>query len=183
MITIVSCEELDALDLSWALPDIDRAGLPYFTLPAGQEHYRLLAHLSQLYSHRLILDVGTFHGASAVALSANPLAQVISYDIQNHRTLDISRPNIEFRVKDVLKDLDKLVQASLISLDTFHDGGFERQFIHKLREVGFRGTLLLDDIHLNEQMEAFWRELSQPKADLTRVGHWSGTGVAYFGLF
>jgi hypothetical protein len=182
MLTIVACDELDALELSWALPYIDAYNLPYFTQPAGKEHYRLLAHISTLYSHRLILDVGTFHGASAVALSANPKAQVLSYDIENHRALNIARPNIEFRVKNVLEDPDKLAQASLILLDTYHDGGFERQFVAKLLEVGFRGTLLLDDIHLNEQMESFWRGVTQPKADMTRVGHWSGTGVAYFGL-
>ena len=180
MFTIVAREELDALDLSWGLPYIDAAGMPYFTKLAGTEHYRLLAHLSSLYSHRLILDVGTFHGASAVALSANPLAQVISYDIANQRTLDIQRHNLEFRVKDVLEDKDRLAQASLILLDTFHDGGFEREFVRCLQSVGFRGTLLLDDTHLNEAMESFWGEIRLPKADLTRVGHWSGTGAVYF---
>ncbi|MGC4044729.1 MAG: hypothetical protein QM758_13130 [Armatimonas sp.] len=183
MLTILCREELDAVDLNWASAYIDEFGKPYFTLPAGREHYRLLAHLSMLYSHRLILDVGTFHGASAVALSTNPLVKVLSYDIQNHRTRTISRPNIEFRLRNVLDDPGCLAQASLILLDTFHDGGFERQFIRKLLEVGFRGTLLLDDIHLNEAMEAFWKELTLPKADLTRIGHWSGTGIAYFGLY
>jgi hypothetical protein len=180
MFTIVVREELDALDLSWGLPYIDAVGMPYFTKPAGTEHYRLLAYLSSLYSHRLILDVGTFHGASAVALSANPLVQVISYDIQNHRTLDIQRNNLEFRVKDVLEDKDRLAQASLILLDTFHDGGFEREFVRCLQSIGFRGTLLLDDTHLNEAMESFWGETRLPKTDLTRVGHWSGTGAVYF---
>lgn len=180
MFTIVAREELDALDLAWGLPYIDAAGIPYFTKPAGTEHYRLLAHLSTLYSHRLVLDVGTFHGASAVALSANPLVQVISYDIQNHRTLDILRSNIEFRVKNVLDDKDRLAQASLILLDTFHDGGFEREFLQCLQSIGFRGTLLLDDTHLNEAMKSFWGEIPLPKADLTRVGHWSGTGAVYF---
>ena len=154
MFTIVASEELDALDLSWALPYIDSVGMPYFTQPAGKEHYRLLAHLSALYSHRLILDVGTFHGASAVALSANPLVQVVSYDIANQRTLDIKRSNLEFRVKDVLEDKDRMAQASLILLDTFHDGGFEREFVGCLQSLGFRGTLLLDDTHLNAAMES-----------------------------
>lgn len=181
MLTIVCREELNAIDLSWAAPYIDNVGKPYFTLPAGREHYRLLAHLSTLYSHRLILDVGTFHGASAVALSANPRTRVISYDIQNHRTQAINRPNMEFRLKNVLEDPDCLAQASLILLDTFHDGGFERQFVRSLQEVGFRGTLLLDDTHLNDAMETFWQELTMPKTDLTRVGHWSGTGAVYFG--
>lgn len=180
MFTIVAAEALDVLDLAWGLPYIDAVGMPYFTQPAGTEHYRLLAHLSTLYSHRLILDVGTFHGASAVALSANPLAQVLSYDIQNQRTIDIKRSNIEFRVKNVLEDKDRLAQASLILLDTFHDGSFEREFLRCLRSVGFRGTLLLDDTHLNAAMESFWGEILLPKADLTRVGHWSGTGVVYF---
>ena len=115
-----------------------------------------------------------------MALSANPLAQVISYDIANQRTLDIQRHNLEFRVKDVLEDKDRLAQASLILLDTFHDGGFEREFVRCLQSVGFRGTLLLDDTHLNEAMESFWGEIRLPKADLTRVGHWSGTGAVYF---
>lgn len=182
MFTIVAREELDALNLSFGLPYIDAVGQPYFTQPAGTEHYRLLAHLSSLYSHRLILDVGTFHGASAVALSANPKVQVLSYDIQNHRTLDIQRPNIEFRVKNVLEDKDRLAQASLILLDTYHNGDFEREFMQCLTDIGYRGTVLLDDIFLNEAMKSFWGEISLPKANLTAVGHWSGTGAVYFSL-
>lgn len=108
--------ELDASEMAWAGPHLDAATRPYFHLPAGVEHYRLLAHLSERMRGRLVLDVGTFHGASALALSSCPQTRVVSFDLVNHRTLPMERDNLEFRLADVLDSPEMIVEAGLIQL-------------------------------------------------------------------
>jgi hypothetical protein len=54
--------------------------------------------------------------------------------------------------------------------------------INKLIEIDFKGILLLDDIHLNAEMQALWDWIPiVKKIDLTKFGHNSGTGVVMFG--
>jgi len=151
------------------------------------EHYRLLSHLSwQLERGETVVDVGTFLGFSALALSHNQTARVISYDISQSipATSDsftpLHRATIDFRLGDVLKDLPSLLHAPLMFLDTNHDGTFEREFIQELQRLKYQGIVLCDDINLNDEMRAFWADVSLPKIDLTSVGHWSGTGAILF---
>jgi hypothetical protein len=53
--------------------------------------------------------------------------------------------------------------------------------------MGFKGILLLDDIHLNPEMEKWWKELQDSAGklgfvayDVSNVGHFSGTGLLDF---
>ena len=70
-------------------------------------------------------------------------------------------------------------------LDIDHYGKTEQKIILKLEELGFKGIVLLDDIHIrnvdqnmNEAMRNLWDWVSYPnKHDVTRYGHWSGTGI------
>lgn len=171
---------LNQLDLASLDPWVSTFNKPYFNLEAGQEHYRLLAHLSDHFSGHLILDVGTNRGASAVAFSRNPATKVISYDIVNVLEKKIRLPNVKFRIKNVLKDRGVLLKAKLILLDTAHDGVFEDLFFDFLVKNDYRGYLLLDDIALNEPMKQFWASIKIEKHDLTEYGHSSGTGLVVF---
>jgi hypothetical protein len=72
------------------------------------------------------------------------------------------------------------MSAKLILLDTFHDGTFELQFYNHLKQLGYKGYLLLDDIFLNKEMVEFWNLIELDKQDLTNLGHATGTGVVYF---
>jgi hypothetical protein len=49
-----------------------------------------------------------------------------------------------------------------------------------LVSIGYTGYLLLDDIHLNFEMERFWGSITKEKYDITNIGHLTGTGVVYF---
>lgn len=47
-------------------------------------------------------------------------------------------------------------------LDTFHEPDtvpFEREFFQRLLDIGFKGILGLDDIHLNLEMKKWWQEV------------------------
>ena len=152
-----------------------------------QEHYALLSHLSwQLERGETVVDVGTFLGFSALALSHNQNAHVVTYDLENKipctsdSLTPLHRHTIDFRVRNVLPDLSSLLQAPLMFLDTNHDGTFEKDFVHELQRLEYKGIVLCDDIFLNDQMNEFWESITLPKVDLTSVGHWSGTGAILF---
>jgi hypothetical protein len=151
------------------------------------EHYRLLSHLSwQLERGETVVDVGTYMGFSALALSHNQTARVVSYDITqsipatSEFFTPLHRATIDFRLGNVLDDLPTLLHAPIMMLDTNHDGAFERQFVAELTRLDYKGIVLCDDIYLNDAMKSFWNDVVHTKLDLTSVGHWSGTGAILF---
>ena len=162
----------------------------YYELPSGQAEYRLYSYMSTLFNGITILDIGTSQGRSAIALSHNPTNHVISYDIEDHihnRDYKLfSKSNTEFHVKNVLDDITSEFVAShriqLVMIDICHFGGVERRIMDALYACGFRGLILLDDIHhpdpsMREPMEKMWAELPWQKWDVSDVGHYSGTGL------
>jgi len=153
----------------------------YFFDVDFKEHYRLIAYLSTLFEDANIFDIGTNLGYSALALSFNPKNTVVSYDIveckQLHCMAELT--NIQYRIGDVIRD-GRLAGAPLIMLDTDHDGVFENRLYTYLKENNYQGLLFLDDIHLNQAMRDFWNSISEAKADLTDLGHWSGSGIVDF---
>ena len=169
------------VDLSRFLPLVAPDYREFFPGEPGQEHYKLLGHLSTLFNDITIVDVGTDAGCSAMALSYNPNNRVVSYDIVNRRRTDIQLPNVEFRVRDALADAAEWIGSPLVSLDTAHEGDYEAVFYGFLSKSPFNGLLILDDVYLNEAMKTFWESITHQKADITPVGHWSGTGLVVFG--
>lgn len=166
---------------------------PYITymneLP-GQEHYKLLANIShQLPDGAVISDVGTYFGASALALSSNPKVCVTTYDIadcitKNNNTLTpLSRENITQKIMPGQQDIELIAKSDLVVLDIDpHDGPAEIDFVKLLVEHGFRGILICDDINLNAGMKEFWNSIPShlKKIDVSRLAHWTGTGLVVF---
>lgn len=154
---------------------------------AGDQHYRFLAYISTLLPDgSTIFEIGTRWGASAAALSKNKNVHVVTCDIrdaiedQKPSIKDI--PNIEFIIGDGFDLIEKYKDSKIIFMDVDpHDGVQERKMIQKLIDVEFKGILLLDDIHLNKEMNDFWKSITQDKCDLTSIGHYSGTGIVFFG--
>ena len=177
----VTAEELNQINLSKYLKSTDDLGFPksWFYMDAGLEHYRLLAFISKLYNGVNLLDIGSYQGSSASALSFNKKNKVISYDIEQQPEIaDIKIPNIEFIKGDVLMHE---ITASFIMLDTYHDGEFEQEFADHLLKINYKGLVMFDDIHLNNEMSNFWNGLKNEKYDITEIGHHTGTGIAIYG--
>ena len=160
----------------------DPADRAYFMDTDFTEHYRLLAWLSTLYQGATLFDIGTYRGASALALSYNKANQVVSYDIENQLTVRDCQAleTIEFAVGDVLSD-PRLLGSPLILMDIGHDGQSEQRIYEYLDRNGYRGLLVLDDIHLNTAMRLFWNQIQRSKQDITDLGHVTGTGLVFFG--
>ena len=164
----------------------------YYELKSGQQEYRLYSYLSTYFNDTIILDLGTSHGTSAIALSHNNNNKVISYDIvdcinnKNHKIY--TKENIEFRIKNVLDDdLNRvfLSKIKIVMIDIDHYGEMEKNIIDKLEELNFSGIIILDDLFnhpdqiINESMKNLWDNIKYKKIDVTKYGHWSGTGIVF----
>lgn len=155
----------------------------------GREHYRLLAYLASQMNGQTIIDIGTHKGGSALALSVNPTNTIYSFDIQRKAPLR-DLPNLSFELANLWDPVvrkhwaPKLLSAALIVLDIDpHDGPMEFEFYEWLRDSGFKGLLLCDDIwYFKPMRDNFWFKVpTEHKLDITALGHWSGTGLIAFG--
>lgn len=173
---------LDNIDMSMSRYINNNEYKTYYNELSSKEHYRLLTHISNLFSEIKILDIGTLKGCSALALSTNVTNTVYSFNLNNQLELTEIPINIEFIIDNVINGkYDELIlNCSLILLDTFHDGSFEQEFLDYLISLNYKGILLLDDIHLNNEMELFWNNIKINKFDITNIGHSTGTGVVFF---
>lgn len=164
--------------------------LDYFHF-INEEHLKvhalqLYAYLSNKFNDTVILDIGTKFGNSAIALSQNKKNKVVSYDIIEwpcHKNLN--KKNIQFKIENFMEDKSidyNNVSIILIDVDP-HDGSQEPVMIDYLKNIGWSGLLLLDDISWNDfpELKSFWKNLKYEKYDLTDIGHFSGTGLINFG--
>jgi len=164
----------------------------YYNLKSGEQEYRLYSYISTLFNNTIILDLGTSTGTSALALSHNDNNKVISYDIldciNDKSHMIYSKKNIEFKIKNVLEDLNEefIKNIKIVMIDIDHYGSEEQKIIDKLYELNFSGIILLDDVfyhpdnEINKCMKNLWDNLSYEKSikyDITKYGHWSGTGI------
>ena len=161
----------------------------YYDLKSGVQEYRLYSYLTTFFNNTTILDIGTLNGRSAIALSHNDTNKVISYDIinniktNNHKIY--SKINITFNIKNILNDLtEELIKdVKIIMIDIDHYEIIEKQIISKLNKLNFSGIIILDDItnhpdpYVNECMNKLWDNLEYTKYDVTKYGHFSGTGI------
>ena len=63
-----------------------------------------------------------------------------------------------------------------------HDGTSEFEVIQFLKEVKWNGILLLDDIDCEyfPVLNDVWNNLDLEIYNITKKGHWSGSGLAIF---
>lgn len=167
---------------------------PYYPNVWPGEHYKLLAGLVSVCQPRVVVEIGTATGLSALAMrEALPTgARLVTFDIISwnefpdtclrggdftNGTLtqvigDVSDPSVMRQHAGVFQ------AADIIFADGPKDGRFERVLLNQLADIDLpKGPLLiLDDIRV-WNMLAIWREIRRPKLDITSFGHWSGTGL------
>jgi hypothetical protein len=186
---VLDPKDLNAIDLS-SVNSVCRwsSNFRFFELSAGEEHYRLLAHVARSVRRPTIIDIGHFQGLSAAALSLATEKTVRSFDLISSLPSDpsvptaIHIPNVRLEIgPNYMRDLpDHLRTSDLVLLDIDHLGKSERDIFKVLEEAKFDGLLIVDDIHLNEHMQSFWDDIKQTKYDISSSGHWSGTGLVIF---
>ena len=164
----------------------------YYNLKSGQQEYRLYSYLSTFFDNTIILDLGTSHGTSAIALSHNNNNTVNSYDIvnciNNENHAIYKKPNVIFKIKNILNDLNEemISKVKIVMIDIDHYGSIEKNIIDRLHELKFSGIIILDDVlnhpdkEINDCMKMLWDSLdyeNTTKINVTKYGHWSGTGI------
>jgi predicted O-methyltransferase YrrM len=158
------------------------------------QHYTLLNALVALLQPKLVIEIGTATGMSALAmqLALPEDGKIVTFDVapwQEYRGAllaegDFADGSLEQRTDDLSteagwrKNADLLRRAEFILVDARHDGAQERGFLRGFDEIGLAAgpIVMFDDIRL-WGMLSFWSEISRPKLDLTSFGHWSGTGL------
>ena len=178
----INKEDVKALDVSH-LRDLSLNSNDW--LPAGQSEYRFYAYMSTWFNNTTILDIGTRTGGSALALSYNPTNKVRSYDlVEQGASQGIKKDNIKWNIGDFMEDEDidwDNVSIVMIDVDP-HDGSQERVMMDWLREKGWKGILMHDEIGPGwPDIQLMWDEIPEEKFDVTEIAHMSGTGIVNFG--
>lgn len=178
---------IDAVDLSHLRKYIEwHENSRYFELEAGKEHYKLLAYLSTQMTCKRILDIGCYLGQSSCAMSISEGKEIVTIDVVDCLPDDVTTVKQRTNVSCIfdttyLNYLPTIVLGcDLIVLDIDHTGMHERLILQKLRDCGYTGMVVLDDIHLNNMMRAFYRDIPELKIDISKYGHWSGTACVIF---
>jgi predicted O-methyltransferase YrrM len=142
----------------------------------------------------VIIEIGTATGLSALALKKYlpPKGKLFTFDLFSWK----NDPNTFLQEEDFLdqrliqfvedlteeKNIKKhqkiLEEATFIFIDATHDGLVEKKLMESFKTLNFSAPtyILFDDIRVWTMLK-MWREISDPKLDLTSFGHWSGTGV------
>lgn len=157
------------------------------------EHYRLLAACVEHLKPRLVVEIGTFTGLSALAMKSRlpDEGRVVTYDIAPWTTFSgtaLMAEDFDGQLEQRLGDLsarhfftsqvDTLDAADLLLLDGPKDGRFEPTFLeHYLPIFDSRDTVLVIDDTRFINMIQLWRDLPYPKLDVTSFSHWTGTGL------
>lgn len=152
----------------------------YHKKEVGEEHYKLLAYISKIFSEKTLFDIGTYLGNSSLALAYNSSTKVISYDIANYRAINQLPDNVEYKIGDFRND-PKLLQSPFILIDVDpHDGIQEQAFHTFFLENNYKGIVMWDDINL-QYMRPWWNSITNVyKYDITPIGHHSGTGLIVY---
>jgi len=160
------------------------------------DHYRLLAGLAEVLQPRLVVEIGTGNGLSALSMKEHLPhgSQIATFDILGWREI---RPFTYLKPSDFddgtliqyLDDLSKpevfakhellLKRADMMFIDGPKDGMMERELLENFNRITFDArqlVMVFDDIRF-WNMLGIWRKISFPKLDLTSFGHWSGTGL------
>jgi len=168
---------------------------PYFPDIWPGEHYKLLAGLVIELKPKLVIEIGTGEGLSALSMKKylpQQQSKIITFDLIDWRIFPNSYlQEDDFKDGRLIQYTDNLTEyaavsrharlleeAEMIFIDARHDGVTEHNIWDNLKRVSFnkKPLVVFDDIRLWEMLH-FWRNISSPKIDLTSFGHWCGTGL------
>ena len=91
---------------------------------------------------------------------------------------------ISFPTTDLRSYLELNCGYQIVTMiDIDHLEVVERKILQRLQQLKFSGLVLMDDITnhpdpvVKESMSRVWRSIKDTKYDVTKYGHWSGTGI------
>jgi hypothetical protein len=160
----------------------------------GHNDLRYLLYLNALVraiKPRKVLVLGTGEGAAALFMLLGLPEGSVLYSVASpgKRAVYLEKVRGDSRLISVgggnVFDLNSFGTADLMGIDLMFTD-LRPTFIESERALTlFRGFLspdaimVIDDIHLNREMECFWSRLPEPKLDTGQDFHWSGFGLFY----
>jgi predicted O-methyltransferase YrrM len=151
-------------------------------------YYRFFKELSVKLKPSVVLEVGTYLGASAAHLAFNSSTQVVTLDIDREAAKRVDRLGLK-NVKALtlsslqyIEQLGQLVPNGLAIFDlVFLDGSHLADDVYREYQcirpfVRTNGLIFIDDIVSTEEMRKLWGWIREPKLELNSL-HWSGFGV------
>ena len=155
------------------------------------------AALVRLLRPKVVVDIGTNTGLSALSLrqylpeggvvytfdvlpwAGIPHTCLRREDFEDGRMIQVVADLAQPKAADAHRD--KLLSAPLIFVDGPKDGVFEPAFLKNLARMPFanQAYLVFDDIKDHNMLD-IWREIKEPKMDITSLGHWLGTGIVHW---
>jgi predicted O-methyltransferase YrrM len=173
----------------WARPDA-----PEWARCWPGEHYLFLAGLMKVLRPRIVVEIGTDTGLSALVMHKfrPPGGKLVTFDlvpwaqVEDHilRQEDLADGTLEQRLADLSdpaimeKHRDLLESAEFFFVDGPKDNVFEYRLMETFKRLKFEKSpvLMFDDTKLMSMIR-FWDELKHPKLDVTSLAHWSGSGL------
>ncbi len=165
------------------------------------EHYKLLSGIVQTLKPKLVIEIGTEKGLSALCMKKYllPGTKLATFDLidwkkypggAHLKETDFADKSLvqytdDLSSKEGLKKHAELLKnADLIFLDAAKDGTQEQMFIDNFKTIDFVNDpiLIFDDIRLWNMLK-IWRDIPLFKLDITSFGHWSGTGLVEWKKF
>ena len=167
---------------------------PYYPDIWPGEHYKLLAGLVLTLKPKVVIEIGTYTGLSALTMKKclEEGSKLYTFDIFEWNSFkdsclveddfkdgklvqyidDLTDPSVVARHRGLLEEAD------LIFIDAAKDGSMEKKFLDNFENISFKRKpiFVFDDIRVWNMLK-IWREITRPKLDLTSFGHWAGTGL------
>lgn len=157
------------------------------------EHYKLLAGLVNVLQPKLVVEIGTSTGLSALTMKKflPGGGRVVTYDIvpwKEFSNTGLRESDFDAQLEQRIADLSDakifaehaefLKAADFVFIDAAKDSVQEEVFIANFSTIKFAGKpiFMFDDIRLWNMLK-IWRNVQRPKLDVTSFGHWSGTGL------
>lgn len=128
------------------------------------QYYYFLAGLCKLVDAKNILEIGTHYGGSIKAMNlAVDAENIVTIDPLNHVDLpeNIVKITAEGELDGTYRGLYERFANGLdvVFVDGVHAYKNTKQYLKQVRRLNPR-FVVFDDIHLNEEMEKFWAEIS-----------------------
>lgn len=149
-------------------------------------YYRFLYQWVGSRKPAVIVETGTYHGHSAIHMAeACPDSQVLTIDIDKAASAEAAafqRKNLRVMTGDSMVVFpavrDLFPEVDLLFLDSQHrmPHAYEEYKLYQTL-VKKGGLIIIDDIHINPEMEKFWALIDYPKIELNAL-HYMGFGIA-----
>lgn len=127
-------------------------------------YYRYLFALSNHLKPKVIVEIGTWKGISALCLAlGNPKAKILTVDLNDYKQKGVEEQNVKYcfgSLPTIYESID------LLFIDGEHTFDFcNRETNAYLSRMSNTSIILYDDINLNDEMKAFWQELVIPNGE------------------